>query len=159
MNMGVKHWRAKTPLRHLSAFWLWPGGAIVPAFLVIGLSLLLQGSRYSRTPSYAILLDLLPAQVWGVVYLVVAVLFTVYLAVYPSRWLAIVAHTVGITLISWWLIAFIVRYFTDGATTPVNVVSWAVYLFILVRSGWMIDVVVLSHKSTMGRDTPRDALA
>ena len=35
------------------------GGAIVPAFLVIGTSLLFQGERYGRTPAYAILLNLL----------------------------------------------------------------------------------------------------
>jgi hypothetical protein len=138
---------------------MWPGGAIVPVFTVIGLSLILQGGRYSRTPSYAILLDLLPAWVWGIAYLVVSVLFAVYLMVYPTRWLAIFAHTAGMILISWWWIGFVVRYFTDAATTPVNVVSWGLFLFLIIRSGWMIDVVILSHKSTMGRDTPRDALA
>jgi hypothetical protein len=156
---GMFHWRTSHPVRRLSAFWAWPGGAIVPAFLVIGTSLLFQGERYGRTPAYAILLNLLPAPVWGVAYLTIGLLFALYLAVHPTRWLAILAHTAGVTLILWWLIAFVVRYLTDTATTPVNVVSWSLYLFLLVRSAWMIDVVILSTTSTMGRDTKRDDLA
>lgn len=149
----------KHPLRRLSQFWAWPGGAITPAFGVIGAALLFQGDRFANAPSYAIVLDLLPARVWGVAYLTVAALFALYLMIIPVRSVAIVAHTLGIMLIGWWLIAFTVRYLTDPTTTPVNVVSWAVYLFLLIRSGWMIDVVILSHRSVYGRDTDVDPLA
>lgn len=151
--------RLTKPLRHLSAFWLWPGGAIVPVFTVIGLALLLQGGRFDKTPAYAILLYLVPAQIWGMAYLLVAASFVGYLMIWPTRQLAVFAHTIGIILTGWWLLAFIIRYATDASTTPVNVVSWALYLFLLIRSGWMIDVVVLSQQSTMGRDTPHDELA
>jgi hypothetical protein len=106
----------------------------------IGWGLIFQPNRFNRTSSYANLMDLLQAQWWGVAYLLISVLFAVYVVAVSNRFYAILVHTFAIMLTGLWLAAFIIRYATDDATTTVNIVSWAVFLFLLIRSGMLIDV-------------------
>jgi hypothetical protein len=113
----------------------WKAWTIGLAYAAIGLCLVLQSSRFERTPSYYNLLVILSAQVWGGIYLVCACTLLGWAIVKPKHegW-AIAAHTLPITLSFCWLAAFIVRYVTDDSTTIVNVVSWSVFFIMLVRS-------------------------
>lgn len=106
-------------------------------FLAIGLTLVLQPHRYDNTPSYANLLNVANQNVWGALYLLASVMK--FVSVLKSHWrgFIIVAHTVSITLLSIWLVAFIVRYATDTGTTIVNVCSWSVFLYLVVRNAGM----------------------
>lgn len=115
---------------------------VVVAYVAIGVGLTLQPSRFSRTPSYANLLLFAPAEVWGCAYLGVAALLLAWRfthATIPSRWLGVGAHTLAVILTLWWLAAFIIRYWTDDATTIVNVVSWSVFLSLVLRSTGGLD--------------------
>lgn len=108
---------------------------IVVAYLAIGTALIVQPERFGNTPSYGLLLDVLPQWAWGICYLVVAV--GMALAMYPSSYrrpFAVVGHTAGVALTAGWFFAFMVRYVTDDSTTIVNVVSWAVFLSLIIRS-------------------------
>lgn len=111
---------------------------VVLAFAAIGLGLVLQPARFGETPSYANLLHFAPAEVWGAVYLSVAGLLLVWRLI-QRQWIGVAAHTLASILTLWWLMAFVVRYFTDDATTIVNVVSWTVYLSLVVRSSGGLD--------------------
>lgn len=108
-------------------------------FAAIGLTLMLQPSRYANTPSYANLLDIARQQTWSVAYLVAAALKVAAISRPAHRVLAIITHTVAITLVGVWLAAFIIRWLTDDGTTVVNVSSWSVYLYLVVRSALAID--------------------
>lgn len=105
----------------------------------IGITLITQPGRYANTPSYANLLDVMPAQAWGAIYCSVAAIKLAAITRYHARALTVLAHTIGITLVAVWLVAFIVRYATDDGTTIVNVVSWGTYLYLNVRSVMMLD--------------------
>ncbi len=107
------------------------------AYTAIGVTLILQPSRFAKTPSYGNLLMLLDQATWGVIYLAVAALLGLSLTALPRRrkWTAaVIAHTAAIALTATWLAAFVVRYLTDTGTTIVNVVSWSVFFALLVRS-------------------------
>jgi hypothetical protein len=108
-------------------------------FCALGVTLLLQPQRYAHTPSYANLLDIAPQYVWGLIYLAAATLKVISIAQYSRRLVVVVTHTVGITLVSVWLAAFIVRWLTDTGTTIVNVCSWSVFLYLVIRSALMVD--------------------
>lgn len=107
------------------------------AYTAIGLALIVQPQRFSNTPSYQNLIEILGQRAWGSIYLACALLLVVPLLSLPRqpRWiLAVAGHTVSIALAGFWLVAFVLRYFTDTGTTIVNLVSWSVYLALLVRS-------------------------
>jgi hypothetical protein len=104
------------------------------AYVAIGAGLLFQPSRFSNTPSYANLLIFTSAGIWGCAYLAVAALMIGWRVAVRFRWLGVLAHVTAIALTSWWLVAFIVRYLTDNGTTVVNVVSWSVFLSLVIRS-------------------------
>jgi hypothetical protein len=107
--------------------------------LAIGGGLVWQRSRFENTPSYAILLTKLPYPSWGLLYLLCGLLLMAHLLLVRALWFAILAHAVtGVLLVSW-LSAFVIRYFTDRGTTIVNVVSWSVYTFLLVRSAKTVN--------------------
>ena len=109
-------------------------------FTVIGITLLLQPQRYADTPSYGNLLAIARPQTWAVIYLTVAALKAVCVWRYQhARTLVIVTHTLSIMLVLAWLAAFVVRYATDSGTTIVNVASWSVYLYLLIRSALRVD--------------------
>lgn len=109
------------------------------AFLAIGITLIVQPSRFANTPSYANLLIIFRQQTWGALYLAAAVLQIASIWNFTRRTLLVVTHTIVITLISVWLVAFIIRYATDDGTTIVNVVSWTVYFYLAVRSALLVD--------------------
>jgi len=114
---------------------MWMSGVMV----VFGLALIFQSSRWSNTPSYANLLLMANTFVWGLVYLLIGTLLIVASRQLHRRWLYVLAHTAAIALVASWLLSFIVRWLTDDGTTIVNVVSWATYLFLLVRSVIVIE--------------------
>lgn len=111
---------------------------VVAAFAAIGLGLTLQPARFGSTPSYANLLQFAPSEAWGAVYLLVACLLLAW-RLTPQRWLGIAAHTLAAILTLSWLAAFVVRYASDDATTIVNVVSWSVFLSLVIRSTGGLD--------------------
>lgn len=108
--------------------------------LALGLALIFQPQRWSRTPAYANLLLLLPANIWGVIHLVLGCALAVAVFVlHGNRTVTIVVHTLVIMLLAIWDVAFVVRYLTDSSTTVVNVVSWGTYVFLAVRSALLLD--------------------
>ncbi|MGH3827639.1 MAG: hypothetical protein ACRDQX_10770, partial [Pseudonocardiaceae bacterium] len=60
-----------------------------------------------------------------------------------KRWISIAAHTITVTLIAVWLLAFIIRWLTDAATTIINPLNWSVLLFLAVWSAMRIDEPLL----------------
>jgi hypothetical protein len=119
---------------------------IIFAYLAIGLTLVLQPNRYANTPSYANLIDVIPQWAWGAIYLlVVALLVTARIT--PNKIVGIVSHTVAIALTGSWLLAFVIRYLTDSGTTIVNIVSWGVFLTILIISATQLNDRVLEVPS------------
>lgn len=104
---------------------------VIVAYAAFGITLLVQPGRYSNTPSYANLLDVLPAWTWGVLYLVAGLGLLVPL---HSKGISAAMHTAASGLTAVWLAAFLIRYFTDSGTTIVNVVSWSVFLTLVIRS-------------------------
>lgn len=130
--------RLNEPRSHMAVMML--------VFLAIGLTLIFQSDRYYNTPSYANLLDIASYNVWGAAYLLAAVANYLSIRLYANRRLLIAAHTVSIALASLWLLAFVIRWLTDGGTTIVNVASWSVFLYLVVRSALMID----SHNRQSG---------
>jgi hypothetical protein len=115
------------------------GGIVTLVFTALGSGLWLQPERWARTPSYGLLLNLADQQWWGSVHLVIAVLMCGYIVWPTCRKLAVVAHTAAFTVVAVWLVAFVIRYITDDATTIVNVVSWSAYLYLVIRSLLLID--------------------
>lgn len=116
---------------------------ISTAYSAIGLGLMAQPSRFARTPSYANLLQFAPARAWGAAYLLIAVLLVAWRLTHRvpsvSRRLGVAAHTLATSITLWWLAAFVVRYATDDATTIVNLVSWSVFLSLVIRSSGGLD--------------------
>ena len=112
--------------------------AVASILTVFGIALIFQSGRWQRTPAYGNLLQIFPAHVWGIIHLVIAALIFLGLMI-RVRIFSIFAHTFAFVLLATWAGAFVIRYLTDANTTIVNVVSWAVYLFLLVWSGKLID--------------------
>lgn len=128
--------------------WAWPGRVVVLTYLAIGLGLVFQPDRFSQTPSYANLLEILDAEIWGVLYMLSALLIAVYLLAVANRFYGIAAHTFAVMLTAIWLAAFVIRWFTDTSTTVVNIASWAVFLFLIIRSSTLIDVSEIARGAT-----------
>jgi hypothetical protein len=117
---------------------VWPGILIWVAYTFYGLGMLLQPARFSATPAYGNLTQILDIRIWGAMYLVVAVLFALYAALVISRWLAIIVHMSGIIVTLSWEVAFVIRWLTDPSTTAVNPVSWGVLLLLMGRSASLV---------------------
>lgn len=113
---------------------LWPTRLAVVPLLLIGLGLVFQPLRFQRTPSYANLLHIAHAQVWGALYLIVAALLITWCFRQAPQWWGTAVHTVAFMLTAGWLGAFVVRWATDSSTTIVNVASWAVFVSLVVKS-------------------------
>jgi hypothetical protein len=124
--------RLKPQLRSPSAI------VLTGILLVFGLALVFQSGRWSRTPAYGNLLLIFSADVWGCIYLAASLVMIIAL-VLKRRGLSKVAHTCAFIVFAVWEGAFIIRYLTDSATTVANVVAWAAYLFITIRSAQLID--------------------
>jgi ABC-type proline/glycine betaine transport system permease subunit len=112
----------------------WPTRLAVIPLVMIGIGLCFQPLRFQRTPSYANLLNIAPAQAWGALYLIVAVLLVSWMVRRAPQWWGIAVHTIAVMLTAGWLGAFIVRWLTDDATTIVNVASWTVFLSLVIKS-------------------------
>lgn len=106
---------------------------------VFALSLLLQGQRWRRSAAYHNLLVIMPAPAWGVLFGVVAVLLLTAAVVPRPLGLAYAAVLLAFLLVTCWDIAFIIRYLTNTATTPETLVSWAVFDYLLLRAGALIN--------------------
>lgn len=113
--------------------------AVTTAFTAFGLGLWIQPNRWANTPSYGLLLDILNQQAWGTIHLIVAAMMAAAIRWPAQRLLVVTAHTAGIALAGSWFLAFVVRYITDSGTTVVNVVSWAVYVALVVQSALVLD--------------------
>lgn len=109
------------------------------AFLALAFGLAVQPERFTRTPAYANLLRILPQSHWAVIYFVVAALIGLSIMLQHVRALEVAAHTLSLALVSTWLVAFVIRYSTDSATTIVNVVSWSVLLYLVILSMLELD--------------------
>jgi hypothetical protein len=112
---------------------------LMAVFTVLALALWFQPGRFDHTPSYANLLDIFHQPIWALAYAVAACLMAVSLRYHTSRVLVSITHTASIALLGTWWIAFIIRWATDSGTTPVNVVSWSVFLYIAARSALLVD--------------------
>jgi uncharacterized membrane protein YgcG len=132
--------RMSEPRAHM----IWTMGV----FLAIGVTLILQPGRYENTPSYANLLEMMNHSAWGGIYIGAAGLKAVSLWVFrTSKSLFIATHTVSIVLVLVWLVAFVIRYVTDGGTTIVNPVSWSTFLYLVVRSSTMLNAQLEGGRS------------
>ena len=127
---------ARVTLRWWGAL-TWSKRVVTLAFLGVAAGLLLQPDRFARTPAYHNLLTLCSAQTWGALYLGCGLmLFGASMIRGRTRMTAqIMAHTLATMLAGWWLLAFVIRFATDDSTTVVNVVSWSVYVILLLHSG------------------------
>lgn len=110
-------------------------------FYAFGLTMSWQPGRYFNTPSYANLLQLLRPEWWGAIHILAAILMTLCIIWHENTKLIFASHIIGLLLLAFWWVAFIVRYFTDEGTTIVNVCSWGVFVYLLIRSG----LLVMSH--------------
>jgi hypothetical protein len=106
---------------------------VIAIFAIFGLALVLQADRWSRTPAYGNLIQIMPAQAWGIVHLVILIAISAGLLLY-SRVLNLAGHTAGFILLAFWDSAFIIRCFTDKNTTVANGVAWTFYAVLLVWS-------------------------
>jgi hypothetical protein len=129
---------------------VWPGVVIAVAFLGLGLDMLLEPERFSSTPSYGTLIRVLDIRIWGVCYLTSAVLLSGYVSLITNRQYGVIAHTVSGTIALVWLLAFIIRWRSDPNTTAVNVVSWSVFLIVIIRSLTLIPMAIETRPPTRG---------
>jgi hypothetical protein len=106
--------------------------AIIPT--VLGLALIIQSGRWLRTPAYGNLLRIMPADTWGAIYLIVAALLIGGIVYRKYHALGIAGHTAGFVLLAVWEVGFIIRWITDHNTTIANVLSWGIFLSLLVWS-------------------------
>ena len=112
----------------------------------LGLGMVFQDSRWSATPAYGILLQILSAHAWGAIYLAAAALLACSIWWHRSWALAFMAHVAVMTLLFGWWIAFVIRWITDEKTTNVNPTSWGAYLVIAVWS-----FLLLNQRKARGR--------
>jgi hypothetical protein len=117
---------------------VWPGVVIFLAYAGYGLGMLFQSARFSRTPAYGNLTQVLDIHIWAVIHLIVAALFAAYVSLIASRLFGIIVHIYGLIVVGTWWLAFVIRWLTDESTTIVNVVSWGVLLLIMGRSASLI---------------------
>jgi hypothetical protein len=119
---------------------VWPGALMCVAYLAFALGMLLQPTRFSLTPAYGNLTQVFDIRVWGTAYLVVAVLLGIYTTLITGRMFGITVHIVALILTGVWWLAFVIRWLTDDNTTVVNVVSWFVFLLVIIRSASLIPI-------------------
>ncbi len=116
-------------------YYLWyaPQGLLTLVCILFGTSLVLDSTRWYRTPAYGMLLTQATAQTWGTLYLFIAFLLAVTLFI-PSRFLLVMAHLTVLGVLTWWFSGFTARYFSDSATTPVTAVMWFVLICLDILS-------------------------
>jgi hypothetical protein len=109
------------------------------AFLIFGCSLVFQGRRWGTTPAYHILLQILRAPEWGMLFILAGAAMGLAAWQFGRRWAVIAALTGAFTLTTGWAAAFVVRYLTSPNTTPETWVSWAIFDFLLFNVAVSID--------------------
>jgi hypothetical protein len=129
---------------------VWPGVVIAVAFLGLGLDMLLEPKRFSTTPAYGTLTQVFDIRIWGACYLIAAVLLGGYVSLITNRQYGVIAHAISGTITLVWLLAFIIRWRTDPNTTAVNVVSWSVFLIVIIRSLTLIPMAIEARPPTRG---------
>lgn len=127
--------------------------AVTVILAIFGVALIAQSSRWAHTPAYGNLLRIFSADVWGVIHLGVAAMMLAGILLPAYRLVRLAAHTLSGVLLLVWEGAFIIRYLTDSATTVVNVVSWGVYLMLVVWAMRLIDPVY-PHPAVDFREHP-----
>jgi len=128
---------------------------LVAIFLAFAFGLLVQQNRWYSTPAYGNLLIIFSAQTWGIIYLAAAVGMLLSALLRTQRAISLIAHTYAFMLLVSWEAAFIVRYLTDPKTTIANVVAWAAYVALVLRSATLIDVnlaVLAAHRRSASTD-------
>jgi hypothetical protein len=121
---------------------VWPGVVIAIAYLGFGLDMLLQPRRFYTTPAYGTLAQVFDIRLWGACYLFAAILLGAYVSLVTSRLFGTIAHTITGTITLVWWFAFLIRWLSDPNTTAVNVVSWGVFLLVIIRSMTLIPMAV-----------------
>jgi len=121
---------------------VWPGVVIAVAFLGLGLDMLLEPRRFSTTPAYGTLIAVLDIRIWGACYLTAAILLVIFVSLVTNRQYGVIAHVASGTITLVWLVVFVIRWRSDPNTTAVNVVSWSVFLIIIIRSMTLIPMAV-----------------
>lgn len=117
---------------------------ITAFFFCLSAGLIFQPLRWSATPAYGNLLDIMPAFSWGIVTLVIGVILLIALIVtYPlARAVSIIGHTFAFIFILGWSLAFIVRWATDSHTTIMNVATFGILaLGTIIRSATVMAIV------------------
>jgi hypothetical protein len=141
-GVGARWWtKAQTALLEDSPA-TWPARIMVLFYTLLGLGMLAQPDRYSRTPAYANLLEVVGIQLWGILYLLVAALLLAYVFLNVSRGMAFAIHVVAFLLTVWWFGAFAIRWLTNDSTTNVTTSVWLGFLFIIARSARRIKPIV-----------------
>ena len=152
---------APWPIRALGAL----GGAranmlvIGSGYGVYALSLVFQGTRWSRTPAYRNLLAIMPAWGWGACFAVASAALLAAVAAHGSRRLSVAAITAAAVITVPWTLAFIVRWATNSSTTPETWVSWAINAYLLARAAVLLDYweVLVPSRHSPGTDGGPDA--
>lgn len=129
------HWRIDLAV--------WPGALICIAYTIYGLGMVLQPRRFSATPAYGNLTKLLDIRWWGVLYLVMALMFGLYTVFLTHRTFGIATHLIGLAVTGYWLVAFLIRWVSDSGTTVVNVGSWLVLTLLIARSFTLIPAAAV----------------
>jgi hypothetical protein len=114
-----------------------PTVCLIAILGALGLALIFQSARWSRTPAYGNLMLIFPAHVWGYIYLAAAVLTLIGLMM-EIRAVSVAGHTLSFILLGMWTGAFVVRWITDSSTTIANVVAWTAYFVLVIRSGGLL---------------------
>lgn len=130
---------------------------LVVIFIAFGLGLVFQASRWSSTPAYGNLLIIFSAPTWGYIYLTVGIVMLVAMFTRTFRLISLIAHTIAFVLLVSWEAAFIIRYLTDTKTTIANVVAWAAYLALVLRSATLIDTNLTTVSITTAERHDGDA--
>lgn len=109
------------------------------AFVIFGLSLILQSRRWHSTPAYHVLLQIFPAQAWGALFLASGTGMGLAVWRFGHRWIVIASLTLAFTLTTGWALAFTVRYASSPDTTPETWVSWMAFDYLLIGVAASID--------------------
>jgi hypothetical protein len=131
--------------RHCRRLVPWPAarlnlGIMSAAYLVIGASLFFQPGRWEATPAYHVLLEIFPAAEWGRLFIAAGTLLAcAVIELRRRRWVVVIALMWSIALTAGWMLSFVARYLTSGATTPETWVSWAVFLYLLLSVAASLD--------------------
>jgi hypothetical protein len=130
---------------------IWPAVGVAGAYALLGLGMVSLSDRYIRSVPYYNLLEIMSIQAWGIIYLAVAVLLGLYVAIPTSASMAILAHTAGVVLAAAWLVGFALQLSSDPDTTPTTTIFWGYLFFQLIRSALLIPLSTRARHVSGGR--------